>query len=459
MARSLVIAAVVALSVAGASAEKNHKAMFESFKSTYGKKYETAAEESTRFGHFVENVKTADAMQALNPHANFGITMFSDLSPAEFKVYHNADSYFGKHAAGKGTPFPREKLPKMKAGEAIDWRTKGAVTPVKNQGQCGSCWSFSTTGNIEGQWALAGHTLTSLSEQELVSCDTTDSGCNGGLMDNAFNWIVNDHQGKIVTSASYPYVSGQGQVPSCESVTSKPVGAVISGHHDIPHNEDDMASYCFAHGPVSIGVDATSWQTYQGGIMSNCISKALDHGVLIVGFDDNNSPPYWIIKNSWTATWGEQGYIRVAKGTDQCLLTTAPSSSIVGNAPPTPPTPPGPTPPSPPTPPTQPPTPPSPPTPPTPPTPSGGKYTYYSCSDSGCSNCKEYTFPDGACIDEEGTTQSFKATCYDLGFRVSMTLFSDSAKCAGQGSTQKIDADTCYENQSTGGYLKIKCPF
>lgn len=219
-------------------------------------------------------------------------------------------------------------LPQLAAGSRVDWRQKGAVTAVKNQGQCGSCWSFSTTGNIEGQWFLAGHELVSLSERELVSCDNTDSGCNGGLMDNAFSWLVSSKGGAIVTEASYPYVSGGGNVPSC-NMRDKTVGARISGHHDIPHNEADMASYMYANGPVSIAVDATSWQTYTSGILTNCIASQVDHGVLAVGFDDSHNPPYWIVKNSWTAQWGEEGYIRVAKGKNECLITTAPSSSIV----------------------------------------------------------------------------------------------------------------------------------
>jgi hypothetical protein len=145
---------------------------------------------------------------------------------------------------------PAEKV--QAAGSKIDWRAKGAVTYVKNQGQCGSCWSFSTTGNIEGQWFLAGNTLTPASEEELVSCDTADDGCNGGLMDNAFGWLVNSRGGAIVTEASYQYVSGTGNVPAC-SIPSGNVAAVISGHNNLPQNEAQMGAWMMTGGPLSIG--------------------------------------------------------------------------------------------------------------------------------------------------------------------------------------------------------------
>jgi cathepsin F/cysteine peptidase B len=252
------------------------------------------------------------------------------MTAAEFKTRHNAERHF---AARKRSATPIEfgaaEL-RAAASQAIDWRAKGAVTAVKNQGQCGSCWSFSTTGGIEGQWFLAGNALTSLSEQELVSCDTNDSGGNGGLMDNAFDWLVSNRNGQIVTEASYPYVSGGGVVPACSAnLASKAVGATITGHRDITQTEDQMASFVYSSGPLSIAVDASTWQTYMGGIVTNCPQGQIDHGVLIVGFDDAASTPYWIIKNSWTTSWGEAGYIRVQKGTDQCSITSYPTTSIV----------------------------------------------------------------------------------------------------------------------------------
>jgi len=199
---------------------------------------------------------------------------------------------------------------------------------VKNQGQCGSCWSFSTTGNIEGQWAIAGNSLVSLSEQELVSCDTLCSGCNGGLMDDAFDWLVETQGGGITLEADYPYVSGGGYVPPCQGGQSP--AAYISGHQDVAHDEGSMAAFVAQSGPLSIAVDATSWQSYGGGVMTDCQATQVDHGVLIVGFDTSASPPFWIIKNSWGPGWGESGYIRIMYGANECLITTVPSSSTAG---------------------------------------------------------------------------------------------------------------------------------
>ena len=330
-----VIVAIVALAAVAAAHPTHLPSMFESFKKKYGRVYATAEEEATRFGYFVENMKKAERLRRANPLAGFGVNEYADMSAAEFKVRHSAEKVFAARAArgpsGKvWVPTREQEL--AAGGQAIDWRQKGAVTYVKNQGQCGSCWAFSSTGSIEGQWFLAGNTLTAVSEQELVSCDTTDSGCNGGWMDNAWAWIVSSQQGNIVTEASYPYVSGDGAVPAC-NLNGKVNGATITGHEDITKTETAMAAWVFANGPLSVAVDATSWQTYTSGIMTNCISSQVDHGVLIVGFDDNSSPPYWIIKNSWGKSWGEEGYIRVQKGTDQCLVTYLPCSSKAGNGP------------------------------------------------------------------------------------------------------------------------------
>jgi len=340
LSRALLIAAfVVGVTLTAAATFKTSKFIrpsvgdyekqFTTFKLKYNKHYASKVEERKRFHTFMENMQVAAKLNKLNPNATFGISPFADLTAAEFKTYHNGNKHYA-NAVAKHKPNPSVITKEMikAAGQSIDWRTKGAVTAVKNQGQCGSCWAFSTTGGIEGQWKLAGHALVSLSEQLLVSCDTIDSGCNGGLMDDAMDWIVKDNGGHLVSEASYPYVSGDGTAPRCDRKNNKDV-ASITGHHDLPHNEADMAAWVYSHGPLSIAVDATSWQTYSGGIMTNCISQQLDHGVLIVGFDTNNKPPYWIIKNSWSATWGEKGYIRVEYGKDECLITSYPTTSII----------------------------------------------------------------------------------------------------------------------------------
>jgi len=333
--RSLLIAATTAalLAVAASADQDQLLKDFELFKTKFDKKYTSAAEESKRFKIFVENMQVAAKLNAQNPLANFGsASPYADMSAQEFKSRHNAEKTYSKlksKAATESVEHPSAEELAAASGKSIDWRTKGAVTHVKNQGQCGSCWSFSTTGGVEGQWFLAGNTLTSLSEQLFVSCDTIDDGCQGGLMDNAFKWAIEDNGGNLVTAASYPYVSGFGQVPACDK-SGKTFGAHITGYKNIPGNETEMAAWVFKNGPLSIAVDATTWQTYTGGIITNCANQQLDHGVLIVGFDETNQPPYWIIKNSWGPSWGEEGYLRVEMFKKECLITEYQCSSIVG---------------------------------------------------------------------------------------------------------------------------------
>jgi C1A family cysteine protease len=332
------------------SPDRDFDADFAKYKSKFLKSYASAAEEAVARKAYEENMQWAAELKSRNPHATFGETAYTDFPRASFKAtHHNAN--FSQHMKNR-KPI-QYRVHTQGQATAIDWRARGAVTGVKNQQQCGGCWSFSTTGNIEGQWFLAGNPLTSLSEQELLSCDTTggNNGCDGGLMDYAFQWLINSQQGTIVTASSYPFVSGDGAVPSC-SLSGTTPGATISSYNDLAQDESQIAAYVYDNGPVSIGVDAASFQTYTGGILTDCQyngPNSLDHAVLIVGYDDTVSVPYWIVKNQWGTSWGESGYIRLAKGSNQCGLADAATSSIVSASsagrrfpvnPPLPPTPP-----------------------------------------------------------------------------------------------------------------------
>lgn len=213
---------------------------------------------------------------------------------------------------------------------AIDWRNYGVVSPVKNQGNCGSCWSFSVTGNIEALWVISGNNATLLSEEELIACDNKghNEGCEGGLMQAAFYWIRKYRNGYLSSGESYPFTSGTGRTASCDVSRSRP-GAYISDWGEIRRNEQSLASAVSKIGPVSIGIDSRSWDFYKGGIMTACITQTLDHAALVVGFDSNNNPPYWIVKNSWGPLWGENGYIRIKMGLNLCLIADIPCTAIV----------------------------------------------------------------------------------------------------------------------------------
>merc|ERR1712203_752941 len=249
-------------------------------------------------------------------------------------------------------PAQRSALPKMgshvhsgkPAVDAIDWTTKGAVTPVKNQGQCGSCWSFSSTGGLEGQWEIATGTLQSISEQQLVDCSKNggNAGCNGGLMDNSFEWYESK---AAATEASYPYTARDG---SCKSSfeTAVPQGGV-TGYKDIS-SESNLLDAVTNVGPVSVAIEADqmSFQGYSGGVLTGNCGTQLDHGVLAVGFGEESGTPYWKVKNSWGASWGMNGYVLIERGDNKCGIADGPPSYPVvnGGAPPAPPTPPTPTP-------------------------------------------------------------------------------------------------------------------
>jgi C1A family cysteine protease len=415
--------------------------MFNDFKATHGRTYATPEEEAKRFAIFSANMRKAESLQAANPLATFGANVFADLSEEEFKVRHNGDKYFALRLS-ESKPVPNiftEEQVRAAVGASVDWRAKGAVTAVKDQGQCGSCWSFSTTGNIEGQWFLANHSLTAVSEQQLVSCDTVDQGCNGGLMDNAFQWLIQNRQGKIATESSYPYVSGGGSAPSCAD-TGKPTGAIITSYNDIPKNESQMAAWIMTGGPIAIAVDATSWQTYTSGIMTNCQSNQLDHGVLAVGLGVSGSQQYWIIKNSWASSWGESGYIRVAYGTNQCLINNYPTSSVASSGPAPPP---GPT------------TPPTPPTPaPTGPAP-GGDFQQKVCTDAQCTQgCQTDSFPQNQCLQVDGGG-SIIAVCEPSVLK--QTYYFMSSTCTGPSMDASGPLNTCF-SASDNAYAENICP-
>merc|ERR1719218_113218 len=203
---------------------------------------------------------------------------------------------------------------------AIDWTTKGAVTPVKNQGQCGSCWAFSTTGGLEGAWELATGNLVSMSEQQFVDCSKQNSGCNGGLMDTAFRFAEGT---AVATESSYAYTARDG---SCKSsfTTAIPRGGV-TGYKDVSTSASALTSAIMGS-PVSVAIEADQsvFQMYSGGVITSGCGSNLDHGVLAVGVNSDGSIK---VKNSWGSSWGANGYLNIA--TSQCGITTSASVPTV----------------------------------------------------------------------------------------------------------------------------------
>lgn len=329
--------ATLASVLVGVSAEPS----WTEFKSQHGRVY-TSQEESSRRAIFEANVKIIEEVNSKGLPYRFGVNHLSDWTEEEYRglfgyIPRNIPetNHLGTHSPNGVAPLP-----------SIDWVAKGAVTPVKNQGQCGSCWSFSTTGGLEGAWFVATKKLVELSEQELVDCSHNgNNGCNGGLMDYAFTFLESHN---VCTESGYPYHASDG---SCKLPCANPAipRGGVTGYKDV-RGEVDLLS-AIQDRPISIAVDAESgWQSYQGGVLTSECGQQLDHGVLAVGYGKDGANDYWKIKNSWGTGWGEKGYIRILRGINACGIGNSASYPLVdGSAPPTPPspTPPSPTPPSP----------------------------------------------------------------------------------------------------------------
>jgi C1A family cysteine protease len=325
MFKAICFSAIVATGLAASPiTDVKLQGQFLDFMKKHNKQY-PSADVFSRFNIFKANLAKIEAHNAAGNSWTMAVNEFADLTADEFKA-----TYYGyKHrdqSVLRELNHPEPVAEGVKFDDALDWRTKGAVTPVKNQGQCGSCWSFSTTGSVEGAHQIATGNLVSLSEQQLVDCagSAGNQGCNGGLMDDAFTWIISN--GGITTEENYPYTAADG---TCN--TGVNAAATISSFIDVPQGQESALTPALANGPVSIAIEAdqSAFQFYSGGVMDGRCGKKLDHGVLLVGYGTDSGKDYWIVKNSWGASWGEQGYIRLIQGQDQCGLSDAASYPVV----------------------------------------------------------------------------------------------------------------------------------
>lgn len=299
---------------------------FMNFVKTHNKLYSSMEEMNERFSIYRENMEYISEMNTKTNNYTLGETFFADMTLSEFQNYYvkmplqsrTCESY---HMTNNNSP------------DAIDWREKNKVTPVKDQGQCGSCWSFSATGAMEGAWAIAKGDLISLSEQQLVDCSSGfeygNHGCNGGLMDGAFQYAIDNG---MCSEESYSYTAKNGNCKSCHQVVS------ISNCNDVPaNNQLALKEVVGTIGPVSVAIEADTrtFQLYTGGVItSDACGTNLDHGVLVVGYGRENNLDFWLVKNSWGKSWGENGYVKIersdsSKDAGICGIAMQPSFPIV----------------------------------------------------------------------------------------------------------------------------------
>jgi len=326
--KSIILLALVGIACANVLTNEEIRRSFEQFKLKYNRQYSSSVQEELRREIFTYNLEkihlhNAEADNGLRSF-RLGVNNFADMTNSEFRAYFNGlrlERSVPKRSAERfvatGSAVPT----------TVDWRTKGVVTGVKNQEQCGSCWAFSAVASLEGQHALKNKKLVSLSEQNLVDCSTAEGnyGCEGGLMDQAFQYVI-DNKG-IDTEASYAYEAID---EKCKFVR-KSVGATLRNYTDIPSgSEADLKEAVATVGPISVAIDAsqTSFQLYASGVYDepNCSTQQLDHGVTAVGYGTQSGKDYWLVKNSWGSDWGEKGYILMSRNNmNQCGIATASS--------------------------------------------------------------------------------------------------------------------------------------
>jgi C1A family cysteine protease len=276
-----------------------------------------------RFEVFKSNMDFIEEWNNANHTSTVELNKFADLTSAEFAMIYNGL----KPELARGAKIASlSDLPETYPSGSKDWRQAGAVTGVKDQGQCGSCWAFSTTGSMEGVIKIVHGSLTSLSEQALVDCSTSygNMGCNGGLMDNAFKYAMAKG---LPTEASYPYTSGTtGKGGTCKTYTMSAY-TKLTGYKDVAHTADALGAADDIE-PVSVAIQANqpAFQLYKGGVITSGCGQQLDHGVLVAGYgQDPTAGPYWLVKNSWGTSWGLNGYVLISRNGDVCGINNEPS--------------------------------------------------------------------------------------------------------------------------------------
>ena len=292
---------------------------FQSFIKTFNKSYSSDHEYDMRYQIFYHNVKYIERHNLQNKSWTLDINEWTDLTWNEFKQ-RNKKGYIRK------TPLILESNYNLiyDSNKSLDWRLHGVVNPIKNQNQCGSCWAFSAISSIESAYAISYNTLYDLSEQQLVDCSDAygNEGCNGGLMDDAFTYA---EKNRICLESDYNYIGEKDTCRKCKGFVS------VKSFQDIPLNQEKMLFDAVSIQPVSVAIEADQldFQFYKSGIFDGICGDNLDHGVVIVGYGIDKNVPFWIVRNSWGSSWGENGYIRIVRNKNKCGINLSASFPIV----------------------------------------------------------------------------------------------------------------------------------
>ncbi|KAL6296214.1 hypothetical protein ACE6H2_004356 [Prunus campanulata] len=288
--------------------------IYEGWLAKHGKAYNGLGEKESRFQIFKDNLRYIDDHNAKNLSYKLGLNRFADLSNDEYrstflgtktraqkKRLSNRNTKSDRYAPRVGDSLP----------DSVDWRKEGVVNPIKDQGSCGSCWAFATISSVEGINKLVTGDLLSLSEQELVDCDKTyNEGCNGGLMDYAFEFIISN--GGIDSEEDYPY---KGYDATCDTYRKNAKVVSIDDYEDVPAYDEKALQKAVANQPIAVAIEGggRDFQLYNSGVFTGRCGTSLDHGVTVVGYGTDKGVDYWIVRNSWGGSWGEEGYIRMER--------------------------------------------------------------------------------------------------------------------------------------------------
>lgn len=298
---------VVAVLAVAAAAEQP---TFKEWAAQYG----FNGDDTSMQAKYEANVEVINSLNANDSKATYGVNRFAAMDQDEWSAFLRRG--YAQAKADSPPVLAEHEFDGQELATSVNWATSGAVTPVKDQGQCGGCWSFAATGALEGAWEIGSGDLVSLSEQQFLDCDTTDSGCNGGLEYDGWSFFKQQNEG-ICTEASYPYKARNGVCQYSSCTLGIPAGGIAGVNHVTSGSAAALQS-AIQQQPVAIGIEADqqAFQFYSSGILTGACGKNLDHSVLAVGYD--TSSQYWLVKNSWGSSWGDSGYIKITMAGDEC---------------------------------------------------------------------------------------------------------------------------------------------